>query len=230
MEPIPIQKPATTGPQIPEQTVFEPRLERMALLLALAARTRPIMPIALVRRYTRTHSAHTMKLMTLLLISLLLATGVEASKKKCSKCDKKFKAAEKKFKKCVKKNKCPSPGTFTDKNSLKEAVELFNEKSDKAEKEFGKIADWDVSGITDMDELFLNMENFNADISSWDTSGVTSMLQMFKVRSPLVPCPTPSSRGSSACASLLPPPLRHAPQLPRALRPAHLTRASRTLS
>ena len=61
-----------------------------------------------------------MKLMTLLLISLLLATGVEAGgdKKKCSKCskdekkvkkaEKKLKAAEKKLKKCVEK-KCVSP-------------------------------------------------------------------------------------------------------------------------
>ena len=152
-----------------------------------------------------------MKLMTLLLISLLLATGVEAGgdKEKCSKCskdekkvkkaEKKLKAAEKKLKKCVEKN-CLSLGTFTDKASLKVAVELFNEKPGETEKKFGKIADWDVSGITDMDELFLNMENFNADISSWDTSEVTTMLQMFKVRSPLVPCPTPSSRGSSARA------------------------------
>ena len=41
-----------------------------------------------------------MKLIIMLLISLLLATGVEAagSKKKCTKCEKKFKKAEKKFK------------------------------------------------------------------------------------------------------------------------------------
>jgi len=59
------------------------------------------------------------------------------------------------------------------------------------------------------------------------------MANMFFVRSPRVPCPKPSSRGSSACASLLPPPLPHAkphaPQLPRALRPAHLTRVSHSL-
>ena len=197
-----------------------------------------------------------MKLMILLLISLLLATGVEAagSKKKCTKCEKKFKKAEKKFKaeeakfkKCVTTQLCPSPpplappspplappspppGTFTSKDSLKEAVELFNKKPAKAEKKFGPIAGWDVSGITNMDDLFYDMANFNADVSNWDTSGVTTMAQMFFVRSPRVPCPKPSSRGSSACASLLPPPLPHAPQLPRALRPAHLTRVSRTLS
>ena len=95
-----------------------------------------------------------MKLMILLLISLLLATGVEAagSKKKCTKCEKKFKKAEKKFKaeeakfkKCVTTQLCPSPpplvppspplappspppGTFTSKDSLKKAVKAFNKK------------------------------------------------------------------------------------------------------
>jgi len=49
-----------------------------------------------------------MKLMILLLISLLLATSVEAGKKKCTKCTKKFEAAKKKFNKCERKN-CPSP-------------------------------------------------------------------------------------------------------------------------
>merc|ERR1712106_131314 len=55
------------------------------------------------------HSAHTMKLMILLLISLLLATSVEAGKKKCTKCTNKFEAAKKKFNKCERKASCPSP-------------------------------------------------------------------------------------------------------------------------
>lgn len=103
-------------------------------------------------------------------------------------------------------------GTFTSKDSLKEAVQAFNKKPSKAEKKYGPIAGWDVSGITDMNELFSGMANFNADISNWDTSGVTSMGEMFKVRShracpaPSLPqaLPKPSSRGSShrACASL----------------------------
>ena len=175
--------------------------------------------------------------MTAATISMEPAFGMEAAvSKKCTKCEakfnqaeKKFKAAEKKFNKCQKTN-CPSSpsplappspplappspvkGTFTSKDSLKEAVQAFNKKPSKAEKKYGPIAGWDVSGITDMNELFSGMANFNADISNWDTSGVTSMGEMFKVRShracpaPSLPqaLPKPSSRGSShrACASL----------------------------
>ena len=52
----------------------------------------------------------------------------------------------------------------------------------------GPIADWDVSAITDMSQLFYNMQNFDADVSNWDTSGVTNMYQMFYVRStPVLP-------------------------------------------
>jgi len=131
-----------------------------------------------------------MKLMILLLISLLLATGVEAAKsnKKCKKCTKKFD-------KCAKKN-CPSPSpsppapspspfvafTFTSKDSLLEAVKDFNKKPAKAEKKYGPIATWDVSGITDMSYLFDitgAATTINADISDWDTSRVTDMSGMF---------------------------------------------------
>ena len=151
-----------------------------------------------------------MKLMILLLISLLLATGVEAagSKKKCKKY--------KKYVEYVEKN-CPSPapappaappsppGTFTGKDSLIKAVKYFNKKPWKAEKKYGPIATWDVSGITDMSVLFYGKTKFNADISNWDTSGVTDMSSMFQVRSAgrTLP-PQPPSRGSSACTPLAP--------------------------
>ena len=138
-----------------------------------------------------------MKLMIMLLISLLLATDVQAagSKKKCTKC-------ERKFNKC-KKTHCPSPSPplappspplappsssppyikFTSKDSLEKAVQALNKKPAEAEKKYGPIATWDVSGITDMSALFFSNTKFNADISNWDTSRVTNMGYMFQVRS-----------------------------------------------
>ena len=41
------------------------------------------------------------------------------------------------------------------------------------------MADWDVSFVTEMNELFYNKGSFNADISRWDTSSVTTMYRMF---------------------------------------------------
>merc|ERR1712106_583317 len=79
----------------------------------------------------------------------------------------------------------PSPFvafTFTSKDSLLEAVKDFNKKPAKAEKKYGPIATWDVSGITDMSYLFDitgAATTINADISDWDTSRVTDMSGMF---------------------------------------------------
>ena len=147
-----------------------------------------------------------MKLMIMLLISLLLATGVEAagSKKKCTKCEKKFKKAEKKFKaeeakfkKCVTTQLCPSPPPlvppspplappsykFASKDYLQQAILVSDANPALAEVRYGPIAGWDVSGITDMSWLFREFEDFNADISNWNTSRVTDISFMFDVRS-----------------------------------------------
>ena len=43
----------------------------------------------------------------------------------------------------------------------------------------GGISEWDVSGVTDMSEMFRDARSFNGDISEWDVSGVTDMSQMF---------------------------------------------------
>ncbi len=43
-----------------------------------------------------------------------------------------------------------------------------------------EMADWDVSMVTNMRELFYGKTQFNADISRWDTSRVTDMYRMFR--------------------------------------------------
>ena len=44
----------------------------------------------------------------------------------------------------------------------------------------GDISGWDVSGVTDMSEMFRDADAFNGDISGWDVSGVNSMSGMFE--------------------------------------------------
>ena len=43
-----------------------------------------------------------------------------------------------------------------------------------------EMADWDVSPVTSMRELFYGKSQLNADISRWDTSRVTDMYRMFR--------------------------------------------------
>ena len=71
------------------------------------------------------------------------------------------------------------------------AAQAFYVDEASAIDDYGPIAYWGVSSITDMAELFKDMSNFNADISGWNTSGVTSMNGMFWVRSAPAPPPLP---------------------------------------
>lgn len=45
---------------------------------------------------------------------------------------------------------------------------------------YGPMNTWDVSLVTDMDQMFFGATNFIADVSGWDMSSVTSMDSMFK--------------------------------------------------
>jgi surface protein len=41
------------------------------------------------------------------------------------------------------------------------------------------IGDWDVSRVTNMDNIFLGFDNFNEPLNNWDVSNVTTMQEMF---------------------------------------------------
>ena len=71
--------------------------------------------------------------------------------------------------------------------SLRTAAQEYYSNVATATAEYGPIADWDVSAVTDMNYIFQYLYNFNAAISSWDTSSVKSMHQMFYVRSARAP-------------------------------------------
>ena len=92
---------------------------------------------------------------------------------------------------------------FATKAELKTALGEYNDNAmDAIDKYDGPPNTWDVSDITDMKELFKDLDNINADISSWDTSGVTTMEDMFRVR---VPSTRPLAE-RLPCVRLAPPP------------------------
>ena len=72
---------------------------------------------------------------------------------------------------------------FAGKDRLRAAIAAYTANAASATATYGPISSWDVSAVTDMNGLFANRNNFNADISSWDTSHVTDMAYMFDVRS-----------------------------------------------
>ena len=66
----------------------------------------------------------------------------------------------------------PQPKT---KKELREWLREY----DSGVKNHGEPNTWDVTLVTDMSCLFLNMKNFNAPIDQWNTSEVTKMNGMF---------------------------------------------------
>ena len=66
-----------------------------------------------------------------------------------------------------------------DNETLKEAVKLYKQDTKQAEEQYGPIAFWDVSQVTDMMWIFHRCREFNGDLSRWDVSQVTNMRFMF---------------------------------------------------
>jgi len=74
----------------------------------------------------------------------------------------------------------PHHSEVTDYKSLKAAVDMWVTDQIKAEREYGKISEWDTSKIIDMKHLFHKKATFNGNISKWDVSKVTRMEGMFE--------------------------------------------------
>jgi len=62
--------------------------------------------------------------------------------------------------------------------NIREAINEYMKGNVNVTK-YGRIGDWDVNNVTNMDYLFKNNERFNEDISNWDVSNVESMREMF---------------------------------------------------
>ena len=64
------------------------------------------------------------------------------------------------------------------KESLKQAIQLYCENPETCYKTYGFSAYWNVSNITNMNYMFA-VSIFNGDISKWDVSNVITMEYMF---------------------------------------------------
>ena len=68
--------------------------------------------------------------------------------------------------------RCSAVFAPSNKDELKATLQGYTDVC--ADSDGHDINEWDVSRITDMEDLFKGMENFNADISLWNTSSVTN--------------------------------------------------------
>ena len=68
---------------------------------------------------------------------------------------------------------------LTDAN-FTQAIDLWFSDQASAAATYGHIRDWNVSGVTNMNEAFKDRTTFNEDISGWDVSSVTSMAKIFR--------------------------------------------------
>ena len=62
---------------------------------------------------------------------------------------------------------------------IRTAVEAWCANRAAAKSQYGPVASWNTSEITDMYGLFFGKAGFNEDISRWDVSNVTSLFYTF---------------------------------------------------
>ena len=62
---------------------------------------------------------------------------------------------------------------------IRTAVAAWCADRDAAKLQYGPIASWNTSEITNMEYLFYEKAGFNEDISRWDVSNVTSLVNTF---------------------------------------------------
>ena len=72
---------------------------------------------------------------------------------------------------------CVDPEVGSNRTKLDEAIDHY--LGDNTSPCYEAINDWDVSGITDMSNLFYDRNTFNEDISGWSTGNVRDMEGMF---------------------------------------------------
>ena len=72
---------------------------------------------------------------------------------------------------------------FSDKSSLSTALNAWCSNPASAEGTYGAIGSWDVSAVTDMNELVEDVSckaTFNEDIDAWNVGQVTTLSRMFR--------------------------------------------------
>ena len=60
------------------------------------------------------------------------------------------------------------------------AVDMWFANEANATATYGHISDWNVTGVTNMEDAFKDKTAFDENISGWDVSNVTNMASMFK--------------------------------------------------
>jgi surface protein len=63
--------------------------------------------------------------------------------------------------------------------TIRIAVQLYVKNETEGEEKYGHINTWNVSGVTDMNNMFNGAVSFNQPLSNWNVSNVTSMCDMF---------------------------------------------------